>query len=259
MSSAALSLHGFPQGQGPSLVLSHALGADLGMWDEVAPRLARRFTVWCYDQRGHGQSPTLPGPHRVDDLADDVAHLITTEVGGPVHFVGLSMGGMVAQALAVRHPELLKSLVLANTTAHYDDAARALIAQRVATVRQHGLGAIAEGMMQRWFTPAFSAQARGAGRVAATRACLEATSAEAYAASAEAVAAIDFRESNRRITCPVLVLAGLHDQATPLAAAQALADGIPGARLRTLDAAHLSAVEQPEAFAALVTEFLDPT
>ena len=108
------------EGQGPTVVLSHALGCDLHMWDGVAEQLARAHTVIRYDHRNHGGSEVVPGALRVETLAQDAAELIQREAGAePVHFVGLSMGGMTAQALAVRHPELLRSVVIANSSAHY--------------------------------------------------------------------------------------------------------------------------------------------
>ncbi|RYY82573.1 MAG: alpha/beta fold hydrolase, partial [Comamonadaceae bacterium] len=115
-----IRLHTVRQGEGPIVVLSHALGCDLHMWDGVAELLARAHTVLRYDHRNHGASEVVPGPLRVETLAQDAADLIAREADGePVHFVGLSMGGMTAQALAVRHPELLRTVVIANSSAHY--------------------------------------------------------------------------------------------------------------------------------------------
>ncbi len=252
-------LYWVKEGQGPVVVLSHALGCDLGMWDGVAALLKSRYTVLRYDQRGHGRSEAPPGPYTMAMLADDAARLIRTEAAGPVHLVGLSMGGMMAQALAAMHPQLLKGLVIANSASWYDEAARALWQARVQTVLQQGVPAIADGAMQRWFTPEFRADAAGGGaqRVAALRQRLEKTDAAAYAASCEAVAGIDFRSSNRRIVCPTLVIAGTRDEATPVAMSEAICSSISGAQLRTIAAAHLSAVEQPAAFAALLKAFFE--
>lgn len=252
-------LHWIQQGHGPVVVLSHALGCDVSMWDGVAEILQTRFTVLRHDHRGHGKSEAVPGPYSIDMLADDVAGIIRAQGSGSVHFVGLSMGGMTGQALAARHPQLLRSLVIANSAMVYDDAARAMWTARVGTVQVQGVAAIADGAMQRWFTPSFRADAEGGGmqRVAALRAQLERTDAPAYAASCAAVAAIDFRSSNPRIQCPTLVIAGTLDEATPVAMSEAIAQSIPGAQLRSLPAAHLSAVEQPAAFAALLLEFID--
>jgi 3-oxoadipate enol-lactonase len=245
------------EGQGPVVVLSHALGCDLHMWDGLTERLVQDYTVLRYDHRGHGGSAAVAGPFGIEALADDVAELIQSEAGGPVHFVGLSMGGMTAQALAVRHPEQVRSIVIANSAAHYDDAARQMWAARVQTVLSQGVGAVADGAMQRWFTEAFrsGAQPGSAQLVADLRKRLSALDPRAYADACTAVSLIDFRASNPRIACPTLVIGGTLDEATPLAMSEAMAVEIPGARLRTIAASHLSAVEAPEVFAKLLREF----
>ena len=252
-----LKLNFIRQGKGPMVVLSHALGCDLGMWDGVAALLASHYTVLRYDHRGHGQSPAPAGPYTLDMLADDAAQLIREHSQDRVHFVGLSMGGMTAQALASKHPQLLASITIANSAGYYDEAARAMWQARVKTVLEQGVSAISDGAMQRWFTPEFRADVAsgGAGQVANLRARLEKTSAPAYAASCDAVSNIDFRASNQQIVCPTLVIGGTRDEATPLAQSQAIADAINGSELRTIDAAHLSAVEQPQAFVELLTDF----
>jgi 3-oxoadipate enol-lactonase len=214
--------------------------------------------VLRYDQRGHGQSGCPAGPFTIDDMADDAARLIAQEAGEAVHFVGLSMGGMVAQSLAARHPQAVKSIVIANSASHYDDAARAQWALRVQTVLEQGLGAIADGALARWFTPAFMQDATQGGmeQVRRMKAALQALDPRAYAACCDAVAHIDFRTTNANVRCPTLVIAGTQDQATPLAMSEAVQAQIPGAALQTIAAAHLSAVEQPQAFADLLRTFL---
>jgi 3-oxoadipate enol-lactonase len=249
-------IHFLQEGQGPTVVLSHALGCDLSMWDGVAAALRDHYTVLRYDHRGHGHSPAFGGAFTMDDLADDAARLIEAECEGPVHFAGLSMGGMTAQALGARHPGLIRSLVIANSAMHYPEEARAMWQARVDTVLKQGVPAIAEGALQRWFTPAFREDAaRGLELVGQLRDVLERTDAPSYAAACQAVASIDLAAGNARITCPALVIAGDLDEATPPAMSEAIAQSIPGARLQHLGAAHLSAVEQPEAFAALLTRF----
>ncbi|MDN6887275.1 alpha/beta fold hydrolase [Variovorax sp. CAN2819] len=242
------------EGDGPIVVLSHALGCDLSMWDGVAAQLSRAHTVLRYDHRNHGASELLPGALRIETLAQDAAELIQREAGGePVHFVGLSMGGMTAQALAVRHPELLKTMVIANSAAHYPDQApwRA----RVETVAARGVAAIAPSAVSRWITPAWAATPEGAEAAKKLHDVLVRTDAQGYIESCNAVAAIDFRESNHRVAVPTLVIGGLQDEATPMAMSQAMASAIPHARLQTIDAAHLSAVERPVEFAQLLIDF----
>lgn len=252
-------LHSIKEGNGPVVVLSHALGCELGMWDGVAATLKQRYTVLRYDHRGHGRSEAVPGPYTIGSLADDAAGVIDAHGGGPVHFVGLSMGGMTAQALAAKYPQLVKSITIANAAMYYDEAARAMWAARVQTVLAQGVAAIADGALQRWFTPEFRADETGGGkqRVAALRDRLVETDAAAYAASCEAVAGIDFRASNAAIKCPTLVIAGTRDEATPVAMSEAIRNSIPGAQLQALPAAHLSAVEQPAAFAELLERFFE--
>jgi len=242
------------EGEGPIVVLSHALGCDLHMWDGVAEVLARAHTVLRYDHRNHGGSEVVAGPFDVQTLADEAAALIEREAEGePVHFVGLSMGGMTAQALAPKYPHLLKSLVIANSSAHYPDPAP--WRTRVETVQAQGVAAIAPGAVARWLTPDYAATREGAEAAQRLQATLVGSDAAGYMASCDAVSAIDFRESNRRIATPTLVIGGLRDEATPLAMSEAMVAAIPGARLATIDAAHLSAVERPVEFTQLLIDF----
>jgi 3-oxoadipate enol-lactonase len=243
------------QADATPIVLAHALGLDLSMWDALASHLGATRSVLRYDQRGHGGSAVPRGPYRLDDLVDDAARVIREWGRGPVVFVGLSMGGMVGQGLAIRYPELVKGVVLANTTARYPEAALAMWAQRIATVEQGGLAAIAEMAMERYFTAAFRAQQPEA--AAAQRATLLRTSAAGYVAGCHAVAGVDWLEQLPRIACPTLVIAGAHDIGAPPAMAQAIAERVRGAELVTLaEASHISVVEQPAAFAQAVDAFL---
>ncbi|HSV59044.1 MAG TPA: alpha/beta fold hydrolase [Variovorax sp.] len=243
------------EGQGPMVVLSHALGCDLQMWDSVAALLAQTHTVLRYDHRNHGGSEVVAGPLAMETLAGDAAELIEREAAGtPVHFVGLSMGGMTAQALAVARPDLLASVVIANSSAHYPD--QAPWQARVTTVRTQGIAAIAAGAVARWLTPEYAATPEGAVRAKALHDTLVATDAEGYIAACNGVAAIDFRESNRRHSRPTLVIAGTRDEATPPAMSEAMVAAIPGARLATIEAAHLSAVERPADFVRLLRGFI---
>jgi 3-oxoadipate enol-lactonase len=246
------------QGEGPPVVLSHALGLELGMWDALAAALAPRHEVLRYDHRGHGGSAVPAGPYRMDELVDDAARVIREWGAGPVAWVGLSLGGMVGQGLAIRHPELLRSLVLANTTAHYPEAAQAAWAQRIAAVEQGGLEAIADMVMERYFHAGFRSGRPEA--LAAFRAALLRTSAAGYAATCHAVREVDWLERLPQVRCPTLVIAGALDVGAPVAMSQAIAERIPGARLEVLaGASHLSVAEQPQEFAALVEGFLSAT
>ncbi|MDE2401210.1 MAG: alpha/beta fold hydrolase [Burkholderiales bacterium] len=239
-----------------TLVLSHALGQDGSMWDLVANELATTCRVICPDTRGHGRSQIPPDGLTLAELAADAARLIDEVADGePVIWVGLSMGGLIGQELALRHPEKVKALVLANTTSTYPAAGREAIGQRIATVESHGLSAISTPTMARFFSPAFRQEQ--AATVARHQRLLEATDPEGYTACAAALCDADTSGRLGQIRVPTLVVAGSLDEGTPVDMALALARHIPRAQLVTLEGcAHLSAVEQPGAFSELVGEFV---
>lgn len=238
-----------------TVVLSHALGCDLTMWDELANELAADCRVIAYDHRGHGSSDALPGLASMAELADDAARLLRELDSGPVVWIGLSMGGMVGQELALRHPSLVRALVLANTTSGYPDTVRPVWDERIVTVRERGIEAVADAVMGRYFHEAFRAE--HAPIVARFRERLVTTDAPGYVACCAAVRDVDTAARLGAIAVPTLVIVGDLDQGTPVSMAQKLTDGIPGARLTVLtEASHLSAIEQPQKFAAAVTGFL---
>jgi 3-oxoadipate enol-lactonase len=239
-----------------TVVLSHALGCDLTMWDSLANQLAADCRVIAFDHRGHGSTDSPAAMYGMADLADDAARLLRELDTGPVVWVGLSMGGMVGQELALRHPSLVRALVLANTTSGYPEAARQVWEQRIATVREQGIEAIADAVMARYFHDGF--RARHAPIVARYRRRLVTSDAVGYVGCCNAVGTVDTTGRLGQIAVPTQVIAGDLDQGTPVAMAQTLADAIPGARLTVLkDASHLSAIEQPAAFAEAVTGFID--
>ncbi len=243
------------QGAGAPVVMSHALGLDGRLWDGLAASLAGGHEVLRYDHRGHGGSAVPAGPYTMDDLVDDAARVIREWGRGPVVFVGLSMGGMVGQGLAIRHPELVKALVLANTTAQYPEAGRAVMAQRIEKVEAGGLEAISDSVIERYFDAPFRASQPEA--VQRCREVLLRTDPAGYAACCHAVAGVDWLDRLHEIRCPTLVIAGAQDVGTPVAMAQQIAGRIAGAALEVIDgAAHLSVLEQPAAFEAAVRGLL---
>lgn len=239
---------------GTPVVLSHALGLDLGMWDALAAELGERHPVLRYDHRGHGGSSVPPGPYTMDELVDDAARLLREWDRGPVVWIGLSMGGMVGQGLAVCHPELLRGLVIANSAARYPEASRGAWAQRIAMVEAGGLAAIVDMVMERYFHAGYRASAPAA--IDRARATLLRTDPAGYVAACHAVAGVDWLDRLAGVRLPTLVIAGALDVGAPPALSEAMSERIPGARLVVLEqASHLSAAEQPEAFARLVAEF----
>lgn len=227
------------------------------MWDDVAALLARRFTVTRYDHRGHGRSAPANIPCTMDDLAGDAARVIRGLGNEPVHFVGVSLGGVVAQRLAVLEPALVSSIVAANATCRYSETSRGMWRARIETVRNRGMGELADGVLERWFSPAWRADPSKAAPLAKYKTLFAGNDPISYAHVCQALAAIEFGGDNPRIACPALVVAGSHDTATPPEMAQEICNTISGAELVMLDTAHLSAVEAPAAFAQLVGDFVD--
>jgi 3-oxoadipate enol-lactonase len=250
-------LRAMVQGAGGAapVVLSHALGLDLHMWGGLAAELAGTREVLRYDHRGHGGSAVPAGPYSMDDLVDDAARLLREWGRGPVVWVGLSMGGMVGQGLAVRHPELIKALVLANTSSKYPEAAAAVFAQRVQAVQAGGMAAIVDTVLERYFSAAFRAGQPEA--VAEARAKVLRCDPVGYAACCQAVGSVDWLGRLNTVTCPTLIIAGALDVGAPVAMSQAMAERIPGAELVVFDeASHLSVAEQPAQFAQVLQGFL---
>ena len=239
-----------------TVVLSHALGCDLAMWDALAERLAARWRVVRFDHRGHGASQATAGPCTMADLAEDARRVLDAVDAERVVWIGLSMGGMVGQELAIRHPDRISALVIANSTSRYPPAAVAQWQQRIEAVQRGGTTAIADAVMERYFHAGF--RAAEPATVAAYRARLVATDTAGYVACCHAIAGVDTTERLSQVQVPALVIAGELDQGTPVAMAETLAAALPQGRLTVLrDASHLSVIEQPEAFAAAVEAFLD--
>ncbi|MBP1804194.1 3-oxoadipate enol-lactonase [Rubellimicrobium aerolatum] len=241
-------MHVRVEGDGPLVLLANSLGTDLRLWDDLLPLLPPGLRVARFDKRGHGLSD-LGGAVTVEDLADDAVALIESQ-GGPAVVMGVSIGGMIAQALALRRPDLVRALVLSNTAARLGTPDS--WAARIAQVEGQGLAAISDGIMERWFAPAF----RATPQLASWRNMLARTSPDGYVACCRALARADLTADAPALSCPVLMIAGTQDGASPREVVEATARLIPNARLAVLDAGHLPMAETPEAFAAAVSPFL---
>lgn len=245
-------------GSGPWLILSHSLGCSKAMWQPQFEELAKSYRVLRYDTRGHGASSAPPGPYSLDLLAQDVVALCAALGIEKCHFVGLSMGGMIGQTVALNSPELLLSLTLADTCSVYGPAALPFWQGRSQAALTQGMAALVTPSLERWFTAPFRA-AQPALMQHATQWILD-TPAVGYAACCLAIAAIDTTEALKRIAVPVLVIVGAEDAATPPSAAETIHGQIAGSRLLVLEsAAHLASVEQPLAFTRALQEFLPDT
>jgi len=237
----------------PVLMLSPSLGTTMALFEPQLDALGDRFSMLRYDPRGHGASSVPAGGYSLDRLGRDVLGLLDHLSIARAHFAGVSLGGMVGQWLGYRAPDRLLSLILANTSAYMGPPAG--WASRIATVSSQGMGALAEAVIERWFTPDF--QQAHPEQVDHARAMLLATDPQGYAGCSAAIRDMDLRPTATCITVPTLVIGGRRDPATPPEHARFLADNITNARLVELDAAHLSNLEQSFAFNSAITEFLE--
>ena len=243
------------EGRGEAVVLVHAIGCDMRTWDDLAPALAERWRVVRVDVRGHGASPVTPRPYSLTGLAGDVAGVLDRLSIERAHWVGLSMGGMIGQAFALAHGDRLARLVLANTTSSYGADGRKMWEARAKAVEEGGMAAITELAMTRYFSDEF--RARHAEVVERVRTRFLETDPRGYIGCCDAIRDLDFSGKLAQIRARTLVIAGEKDVGTPPAMSEAIAAKIPGARMAIIPgAAHLSAVESPLEFAALVGEFL---
>lgn len=237
----------------PALLLSNSLGTDRSLWNDNLDALTARFRVIRYDSRGHGRSDAPQGDYSMARLGADALTVLDAAGVQRAHVVGVSKGGMIAQWLGVHAPDRVNRLILANTAAWMGP--KSAWSARIETVLAGGMAAVADAVIARWFTPDFMAM--HVGRVAEVRAVLLKQSAYGYAGCCAAIRDMDQRADIGAIRAPVLVIGGLEDPATPAAKAEELAALIPGAKLEMLSAAHLSNVEQADAFNRLVLDFLE--
>jgi 3-oxoadipate enol-lactonase len=236
----------------PVLMLSNSLGTTLNMWDRQVAPFIRHFRLIRYDPRGHGRSGVPNGPYTMERLARDVLAVLDGLSLTKINWCGLSMGGMVGQWLGANATERIERLVLSNTSSYFPDKAERN--DRLKLVREKGIAAFAAANMERWFTKGF--RERSPDAVACLQKMFAATPLEGYVACGEAVRDMDHRALLPKVKAPTLVIAGKHDPATPPEANEYISNHIPGAKFALLDAAHISNVEQPEAYTNMVLGFL---
>jgi 3-oxoadipate enol-lactonase len=256
-----LSIHTSQLADGPGLpvVLSHALGLDHRLWSQVADRWRGLRPVLAYDHRGHGQSAPFSALSSAQagmaDLLADAAAVVEGWRRGPVVFVGLSMGAMVAQGLALRRPDLVQAAVFAHSVARYDDAGRAAWRQRVSSVEQFGMAAVVDLVVARYLTGAV--RMRDPALVQKLRQTLLCNDPLQYTRSCEAVAAVDWLDELAHITCPTLFVAGAQDVGAPAEVMRQMSQRIAGSKFLLLEqASHLGPLEQPDAFWLGVEQFV---
>ena len=237
---------------GPVLLFSNSLSSNLSMWDPQVEALKADFRIIRYDSRGHGKSVARPEPYSIARLGRDALAILDAHKVDKAHFCGLSKGGMVGQWLLTHHRDRIGKAVLANTAAQMPPPE--LWNGRIRNVSKNGMAAIVDATIERWFTKAFVERAPK--EIAAVRKMIAATPAAGYCGCCAAIRDMDQRESIRGITNPVLLISGASDPATTPAMMELMRDRITNTRWVSLDAAHISNIEQPEAFTGAMKDFL---
>ena len=241
---------------GPVVTLSHSLATDLSMWEPQLKPLSQRYRVLRYDTRGHGGTDAPNGAYSLDLLAEDARALLGALGIGRTHWVGLSMGGMIGQTLALKAPEIFLSLSLCDTSSRMPPESRSLWDERIKTSTEKGMQPLLESTLARWFTQGY--RDRGGPVLPHVKKMILSTPPAGFSGCCAAIAPLDLTDRIGAIRVPTLVIVGEDDPGTPVAASRVINERIKGSELVILkSAAHLSNLEQPEAFTRALTTFLD--
>lgn len=243
-------------GEGPAVLLLHGIGSSADSFVAQIEALSGRFRAIAWDAPGYGESEDPPSPPGMDGYADAAGRLISGLRAEPTHVVGVSWGGVIATRLALRHPELVRSLVLADSTrgSAVDPAAAAAMRRRGADLAAEGPAAFAVKRSPRLLSPA--ARPELVERVTATMA--RSIRNPGYGWAAQALAETDHTGQLARLDVPTLVVVGEHDDVATLAGSEELANRVPGSRLEVIPGAgHLANQERPDRFNHLLLSFLD--
>lgn len=236
---------------GHPVVFGNSLGTDLRLWDDILPRLDPSLRFIRFDKRGHGLSSGPDGPYTIDELTGDVAALLDDLGVRHCTFVGLSIGGMIAQNLAATRPDLVGRLVLSNTAARMGTAE--MWAGRIAAIEEDGIESIADAVLERWFSDDFLTRPE----VAAWRNMLARTPVKGYIGCCHALSAADLFSRTAQIRIPTLAIAGSDDGSSPPELVRDTANIIAGSRFEVIEGVgHIPCVESPETFARLVGTFI---
>ena len=238
----------------PVVVFANSLGADFRIWLPLIDELTENWSLLLYDKHGHGLSDVGQAPYTIEDHANDLIGLVDRLDIKKAIFCGLSVGGLIVQAVYKLRPDLVTKIVLCDTA--YKIGPAEAYDGRIETVRTSGIASLAEGTLGRWFTPEFHATRKA--EVAGYRNMLIRQSVEGYAGTCAAIRDADFTADAPKIKVPVLCVVGDQDGATPPALVKSTADLIPGAQFEIIEnAGHIPGVERPEVLAELLADFIN--
>lgn len=236
---------------GLPVVFANSLGTDLRLWDPILPLLPKGLRIIRWDKRGHGLSTVPDGPYTMGSLISDCERLLDHLEVRDCVFVGLSIGGMIAQGLAVKRLDMIRAMVLSNTAAKIGNPT--MWNERIDAVKTGGVESLADSVMERWFSAQFRAQPE----LELWRNMLVQQADEGYAGCSAAISGTDFYTPTSGLRLPCLGIAGSEDGSTPPDLVRETTDLIPGSKFHLIRrAGHLPCVEQPEEFARVLTDFL---
>ena len=244
------------EGDGPWLVFSHSLACNVAMWEPQVRAFAKRYKVLCYDTRGHGASSAPAGAYTLDQLADDAKSLLDSLGIKSCHWVGLSMGGMIGQTFQLKYPGIFKTMTLADTTSRYPADLQSIWQGRIDTATKQGMEPIVQPTLERWFTEPY--RKSGAPVVSSIAQAIRATPVAGFVGCCHAIPKINVSARLKEVKIPSLVIVGEQDPGTPVSMAREIHENLPGSELVIIpSAAHLSNLEQPEAFNRALQRFLE--
>ena len=231
---------------GAPVVFANSLGTDMRLWDPILPLLPKGLRIIRFDKRGHGLSTCPPAPYKMGSLISDTEKLMDFLNVKDSVFVGLSIGGMIAQGLATKRLDLIRAMVLSNTAAD-------MWAERIKAVEENGIESLADAIMERWFAADF----RETPELELWRNMVVRQPDTGYAGCSAAISGTDFYTPTAALRLPCLGIAGAEDGSTPPDLVRETVDLIPGSKFHIIrKAGHLPCVEHPEEYARVLTDFL---
>ena len=239
----------------PVVLLSHSLSTRLEMWDAQMPALEPEFGVLRYDTRGHGGSDAPGGAYTLEQLGDDAVGLMDALGIDKVHWLGISMGGMIGQGLALKHPERLHSLILSSTAAVMGEQTQPIWQDRIERARSQGMEAMVAETLERWFTPAYLRANPPPVETIAEQ--IRTTAVNGFIGCSEALRRLNYLDRLAEIDLPCLIIVGEDDPGTPVSASEAIHQNLSGSQLEVIPSArHLCNIETQDIFNALLLAFL---
>lgn len=236
---------------GPPVVFANSLGTDMRLWDPILPLLPPGLRIIRFDKRGHGLSTCPPSPYSMGALVSDTEKLLDLLDVKACVFVGLSIGGMIAQGLAVKRLDLVRAMVLSNTAAKIGNTD--MWDERINAVRTGGIESLADAVMERWFSKDF----RALPELELWRNMLARQEDHGYMGCSSAISGTDFYTTTASLRLPTLGIAGAEDGSTPPDLVRETTNLIPGSDYHLIrKAGHLPCVEQPQEYARVLGAFL---